>query len=419
MSSMVKFTSGDNSNDGGCEQLEFLNTTSSPSAGSLSTFLEAAIALKEQVVEGTWREGDGEIVDPTVYTGLLGTALTCLRLYEATASHRDLQLAADIVHASATSLTNSNTSIRYTTFLCGRGGIYALGAVISNLCGDHHKRNFYLAQFMELAQEKALPAGPEEGGFGMSYDLLHGRAGFLWCALFINKHIGHETIPSDILERVVKAVMDGGRAGATDHTMCPLMYRWHGTRYWGAAHGLAGILHVLLHFPLSEEDAEDVKRTLKYMMSKRFPHTGNYPCSEGNGRDNLVMWLHGAGGMAITLCKASEVFQHDRELRDAAIEAGEVVWKSGLVEKAGLADGASGNAYVFLALYRLTGDVIYVERAKAFGGFLYANARKLISNTTSSGLDHGFSLFQGLAGAACLWSDLVRPEDSRFPGFEI
>lgn len=114
-----------------------------------------------------------------------------------------------------------------------------------------------------------------------------------------------------------------------------------------------------------------------------------------------------------------QVFPHDREFRDAAIEAGEVVWKSGLVKKAGLADGASGNAYVFLALYRITGDAIYVERANAFGGFLYANARKLITSTTSHDLDHGFSLFQGLAGAACLWSDLVRPEDSRFPGFEI
>ncbi|KAI3794497.1 hypothetical protein L1987_37129 [Smallanthus sonchifolius] len=430
MSSMVKFTSSsDNSSshDDGREQLGFLHTTSSPKADaaaanlSLSpdTFLEAAIALKEQVVETTWTEvcvGGGEILDPTIYTGLLGTAFTCLRFYEATGSHRDLQLSADIVNACATAVTN--TSTRYMTFLCGRGGIYALGAVIANRCGDHRKRDFYLAEFMELAQEKALPAGPEEGGFGMSYDLLHGRAGFLWAALFINEHIGKETVPSDIVNPIVEAVIAGGRAGATDHAMCPLMYRWHGTRYWGAAHGLAGILHVLLHFRLSEEDEEDVKKTLKYMMSKRFPHTGNYPSSEGNARDGLVQWSHGAGGMAITLCKASQVFPHDWEFRDAAVEAGEVVWKSGLVKKAGLADGASGNAYVFLALYRLTGDAIYVDRAKAFGGFLYASARNLITST-SHGLDHGFSLFQGLAGAACLWSDLVRPDDSRFPGFEI
>ncbi|KAI3518961.1 hypothetical protein L1887_07893 [Cichorium endivia] len=426
MSSMVKFpSSSDNSNshDDGHEPLDFLHPTNSTktAAANLSlspdAFLGAAAALKELVVEATWTEagaGGGEIVDPTVYTGLLGTALTCLRLYEATGSHEDLHLSANIVRACATAV--ANTSTRYTTFLCGRGGIYALGAVIANHCGDLQNRNFYLAEFLELAQERALPVGPKEGGFGMSYDLLHGRAGFLWAALFINKHIGPETVPSDLLTPIIEAVIAGGRAGASDHALCPLMYRWHGTRYWGAAHGLAGILHVLLHFPLSEEDTEDVKKTLRYMMSKRFPQ-GNYPSSEGNPRDNLVQWSHGAGGMAITLCKAAQVFPQDREFRDAAIEAGEVVWKSGLLEKAGLADGASGNAYVFLSLLRLTGDVIYEERAKAFGGFLYRNIGKLKSGANSHG--HGFSLFQGLAGAACLWSDLYRPGESRFPGFEI
>jgi hypothetical protein len=57
------------------------------------------------------------------------------------------------------------------------------------------------------------------------------------------------------------------------------------------------------------------------------------------------------------------MFPNDREFRDAAIEAGEVVWKSGLVKKAGLADGVAGNAYASLSLYRLTGESIYEERA--------------------------------------------------------
>ena len=164
-----------------------------------------------------------------------------------------------------------------------------------------------LLNHVQVAQERALPVGPEEGGFGMSYDLLYGRAGFLWASLFLNNHLGEETVPSNLLMPVVDAVLAGGRAGASDNTACPLMYRWHGTRYWGAANGLAGILQVLLHFPLSNEDAEDVKGTLRYMMSKRFPHSGNYPSSEGNPRDKLVQWSHGATGMALTLCKASKV----------------------------------------------------------------------------------------------------------------
>lgn len=383
------------------------------------TFLKAAVSLKDQVVQVTWRGqhgGMGMGMDPTVYTGLLGTALTCLRSYEATGSQQDLLLSAEIVDTCA---VVARASTRHVTFLCGRGGVYALGAVVANYRGDHQRRDLFLSLFLEVAQEKALPIGPEEGGFGMSYDLLYGRAGFLWAALFLNKHLGQETVPSDLLMPVVNAVLAGGRAGAAVNTSCPLMYRWHGTRYWGAANGLAGILQVLLHFPLSNEDVEDVKGTLRYMMSKRFPHSGNYPSSEGNPCDKLVQWSHGATSMALTLCKASKVYGGDREFRDAAIEAGEVVWKNGLVKKMGLADGVAGNAYAFLSLYRLTGESIYEERAKAFASFLHHNAMKLVTPGHAGGADNAYSLFQGLAGTACLWFDLLAPENSRFPGYEL
>ncbi|KAF9678897.1 hypothetical protein SADUNF_Sadunf07G0083900 [Salix dunnii] len=386
------------------------------------TFLKAAISLKDQVVQATWERDNnmGAAIDPTVYTGLLGTAFTCLRSYEATRTcycaptlltrvpFPRMPPLEDVVSDSCSCLVSvvhaDNTFIKHMnlTFLCGRGGLYALGAVTANYKGDHQGRDFFLNLFLEkanasdafqirspflskVAQERALPIGPEEGGFGMSYELMHGRAG----------------------------------AGASDNAAYPLMYRWHGTRYWGAANGLAGILQVLLNFPLFKEDVEDVKATLRYMMSNRFPHSGNYPSSEGNPRDKLVQWSHGATGMAITLCKASEMFPNDREFRDAAIEAGEVVWKSGLLKKAGLADGVAGNAYAFLSLYRLTRESIYEERAKAFASFLYHNASGFVAIGHGCGADHAYSLFQGLAGTACLWFDLLKPESSRFPGYEL
>lgn len=114
-----------------------------------------------------------------------------------------------------------------------------------------------------------------------------------------------------------------------------------------------------------------------------------------------------------------QVFPSDRELRDAAIEAGEVVWKNGLVKKVGLADGVSGNAYAFLSLYKLTKDAIYVERAKSFSCFLYDNARVLAAEGQDVMGANGYSLFHGLAGTACLWFDLLAPANSRFPGYEL
>ena len=59
------------------------------------------------MVEATWEGKDMKeiesmnMVDPTVYTGLMGTAFTCLRSYEATGSRQDLVLCANIVHTCA------------------------------------------------------------------------------------------------------------------------------------------------------------------------------------------------------------------------------------------------------------------------------------------------------------------------------
>ncbi|GAA0145807.1 hypothetical protein LIER_05909 [Lithospermum erythrorhizon] len=417
-SSVVNYACEKNnsSNEDESDRLDLLNVPALHLP--VEAILKAAMDAKDKVVKETWKEAeknDSIGVDTTVSTGLLGTAFTCFRSYVATGNITDLWLCMDIVDACA---AMSRLTTRNVTFLNGKGGIYALGAVAAKYLGDQQRCTSYLGLFLELAQEEALPVGPEEGGLGMSYELLYGRAGFLWAALFINKHFGADAVPNNVLAPVVDAILAGGRAGACV-TACPLMYRWHGTSYWGAAHGLAGILHVLLHFPLSIGDMEDVKETLRYMISNRFPHSGNYPVSVGNPRDKLVQWSHGATGIGITLCKAAEVFPNDRELRDAAIEAGEVVWKSGLVGKVGLADGIAGNTYAFLSLYHLTDDKIYEERARAFASILYHNAGKIMANESSDPRDHDYSLFHGLAGAACLWFDLLAPERSRFPGYEI
>jgi lantibiotic modifying enzyme len=83
------------------------------------------------------------------------------------------------------------------------------------------------------------------------------------------------------------------------------MYEWHGKKYWGAAHGLAGIMNVLMDMELKPDEVEDVKGTLRYLIKNRFS-SGNYPSSEGSESDRLVHWCHGAPGVALTLVKAAE-----------------------------------------------------------------------------------------------------------------
>lgn len=49
---------------------------------------------------------------------------------------------------------------------------------------------------------------------------------------------------------------------------------------------------------------------------------------------------------------------------EEALQCGEVVWHRGLLKKGyGLCHGAAGNAYAFLALYKLTHDPKHLYRA--------------------------------------------------------
>jgi Lanthionine synthetase C-like protein len=59
---------------------------------------------------------------------------------------------------------------------------------------------------------------------------------FIWNKLLINFYA-----------QVVMAIIASGKNMAAETTSGPpLMYEWHGKKYLGAAHGIAGILFVLI-----------------------------------------------------------------------------------------------------------------------------------------------------------------------------
>ncbi|XP_068652498.1 lanC-like protein GCR2 [Aristolochia californica] len=364
-------------------------------------FLRAALNLKETIVKKTMKSTGRRVKDYTLYTGALGTAFLLFKSYQITKNKNDLELCVDIVGACESASRGSDL----VTFICGRAGVCALGAVVAKHSGDQKLQDHYLRLFKEIQ----MP-------YGVPNELLYGRAGYLWACSFLNKHIGDETATSKHMGAIVKDMLKEGKLLAKDGN-CPLMYEWHGKRYWGAAHGLAGIMHVLMDAKLKPEEQDRVQGTLCYMIQSRFP-SGNYPSSEGSEQDRLVHWCHGAPGVALTLTKAAQVFK-DEGYQKAAIEAGEVVWNGGLLKRVGICHGISGNAYVFLSLYRLTGEVKYLYRAKAFACFLLDKAESLISKGVMHGGDDPYSLFEGLGGMAYLFFDMADPLEARFPAYEL
>ena len=259
--------------------------------------------------------------------------------------------------------------------------------------------------------------GPADEGARLPCELLNGRAGFLFAALFINRFLGNETVPWSIIGPIVDAILASGRAHAT--TKSPLMFPWRSRRFWGASHGLAGIIQILLHFPLKELDYLDIKETLCYMMANRY-FRGNYRVSVEDGRgDRLVHWCHGAPGVAMALATAIRIYPHDNDIHEAVEVAAEVVWKRGLLRRIGLCHGISGNAYVFLTLYRVLQQKRDLFRARQFAGFVFKHAKHLLETGEMHSGDHRHSLFEGLGGVVCMWLDVAHPLLSFFPGFEI
>ncbi|KAM3396091.1 lanC-like protein GCR2 [Capsicum galapagoense] len=362
-----------------------------------------AINLKDEVVRETWGAKGRRIYDYRLYTGTLGTAYLLFKSYQVTRNNDDLALCSEIIQACDAACDGSGPP----TFIGGHAGIYALGAVAAKNIGDDQLCQQYLTKFKEIK----LP-------IDLGDDLFYGRAGYLWACSFLNKHLGKGTISISQMRAIVNELIKSGRKlSKLENLKSPLMYESRGKRYWGAAHGLAGVVNALLDMELKEDEIEDVKGTLRYMIKNRFS-SGNYRISEGDESDVLVHWCHGAPGVALTLAKAAKVFA-DEEFLEAAREAEEVVWKRGLLKRIGICHGLSGNAYVFLSLYRLTGKEEYLYKSKAFASFLHDRAHTFISEGIMHKGDHPFSLFEGIAGMAHLFLDILEPSESRFPAYEL
>ncbi|CAG05834.1 unnamed protein product, partial [Tetraodon nigroviridis] len=126
-------------------------------------------------------------------------------------------------------------------------------------------------------------------------------------------------------------------------------------------------------------------------------------------------------GVAYLFAKAYLINKKPQYL-DTCIRCGELVWQKGLLKKGpGICHGVAGSAYVFLLLYRLTGNRKYIYRAQRretlllFAEFLFTEEFKSGSRWPSSVC----SLFEGLSGTVCFLVDLLQPEQAEFPLFSV
>ncbi|XP_070568983.1 lanC-like protein 3 [Ptychodera flava] len=306
-------------------------------------------------------------------------------------------------------------------FLLGIGGVNVAGALISKITGDEKKTAEYLKSYSDAASicqpVHFLQCGSDE--------LFVGRAGYLCGVLALNKALGVQVLSKETIHSLCNSIVSSGREYSRRHrSPAPLMYAYYKTEYLGAAHGLSAILQILLSFPeFFKSDAtieRDIKDSVDYFLSIETPE-GNYaPAvdetqSRRPAEHELVHWCHGAPGVVYMMAKAYLTWKEEKYLQ-ACLRCGQLTWQKGLLRKGpGICHGIAGSGYVFLLLYRLTGDPKHLHRALQFAEFIYTEEFQKSSRRP----DCPYSLYEGLAGTLCFLGDLLQPEKASFPFFEV
>jgi hypothetical protein len=162
--------------------------------------------------------------------------------------------------------------------------------------------------------------------------------------------------------------------------------------YLGPAHGFAGNVHALRGLADEEILHERVARLLS-RTAGRENGLVNWPPRDRRLSEEAakvrVQWCHGAPGIVTTLADLMPL--------ELAIGGGELTWRAGPLRKGpGLCHGTAGNGYAFLKLHELTGDPVWLERARRFA----MHAIEQVDRERSA-LGRGrYTLFTGDVGAA-------------------
>jgi len=362
--------------------------------------------------------------DYKLYTGCGGNILVYAALSSLQANSNESAESVQVATALRTAQRLvANKGSRVASFYMGAAGVYALAAVLDTQNWQQH---------VESLASEWTPAKTEDD------EVLFGKAGYLYCLLYVHKlHPEAGLQLRGLIEEVTEALFEVGLRA--DHTK--LTYLWRGKDYLGAAHGVIGILQMLV-LGLREGEGwlfsgknclndykEALERTIDYICDLQFP-SGNFPSHVQDAgspeRDKLVHFCHGAPGAILTLCTAFEYFHNPRFLASAS-RAGDMMWEKGLLKKGnGLCHGIAGSGYAFLALYRVTSAEKWLWRALKFAEAIDAPfvqdevARWSDPQRRAVGVpDSPYSLMEGLGGTLCFLVQVLRPETARFPGYEL
>jgi hypothetical protein len=120
-------------------------------------------------------------------------------------------------------------------------------------------------------------------------------------------------------------------------------------------------------------------------------------------------WCNGNAGHAMLFALACEVYGHDgyRSLAVAAVTAALDI-KTTL---GSLCCGNAGNGYAYLAAHRISGDSVWLRRARQA-------AKRAAADQSPYAVSYVDALYKGALGVSLLTADVAAPATAAMPLFE-
>jgi serine/threonine-protein kinase len=278
-------------------------------------------------------------------------------------------------------------------------GIHAAAAMIAAARGDIWSQEPAIAAFLEASSRPCPEVDVTLGRLGsvLAATLLLESSEDVPKAAASLRAFGHETLRAVWDELDARPPID----------QSPQVYL-------GMAHGWTGYLYATLRWCAATGMAVPsrlVERLQQLAALKTLKGRGAYwRIRAGDDPASSIMpgWCNGSAGQVLLFTLAHRVLGDDAWLELAELAAWNN-WDEPCIVST-LCCGTAGRAYALLSLYKHTGAMAWLGRARQLANHAVSVARSTSMRTNA--------LWKGELGVAVLVADLTSPETARLPFFE-
>jgi hypothetical protein len=189
-------------------------------------------------------------------------------------------------------------------------------------------------------------------------------------------------------------------------------------RFLGPVHGYAGNMQALIRgwMWLSDPERARIKSaiaaTLEANALRSEMGTTWHAMATDEAQPDLVQYCHGAPGMVAALADSRVA---GPEVASLLEDAARLVWTAGpLAKGSNLCHGTGGNGFAFLKLHQLTGEALWLDRARGFA----MSAIEQCAATRARDGQGRYSLWTGDVGLAVYLHECIAAS-ARFPTVDV